>query len=156
MIEYEIDYLGNHQDFAQEVAELWVREWSGDFSEKKVLEQLEVNTKRYNTKKPPFVLVAYSGNELIGTSDLLLYELNNRPDLDVWVGGVFVKEKYRKNGIAKSLISAAVSKAKELNYNRIYLKTENAQGYYERLGWIHLEKTKNNFGRLTDVFYRDI
>jgi GNAT superfamily N-acetyltransferase len=100
--------------------------------------------------------VAYHDEELLGTSALLLNELKSRPEYNIWVGGVLVKPEFRGNGIAKKLTEAAQVKAKELGYCKIFLKTEHAQGLYEKLGWKHFEKTVNDDGSSTDVYTKDL
>lgn len=92
----------------------------------------------------------------MGTAALLLDELKNRPEYDIWLGGVLVKPQYRGGGVAKGLIGSALTKASELGYKKIFLKTEHTQGLYEKLGWQHLEKTTNNDGTPTDVYFKNL
>jgi len=148
-----IDYFGNKKNFAKEIADIWVHEWSNGYSKEKAKDQFEYNTQCYSTNKPPFILVAHKGNELLGTVALYLNELDSRPKLDIWLGSLYVKNNYRSKGIAKQLISKVIEKAKELGYKKIYLKTKDAQGYFEKQGWHHLESTIDNFSWPIDIYY---
>jgi N-acetylglutamate synthase-like GNAT family acetyltransferase len=52
-------------------------------------------------------------------------------------GDLVVDPQYQKQGIGKMLIDAAVKKAKELGFEKLYLFTFNpaVSEYYQRLGW---------------------
>jgi GNAT superfamily N-acetyltransferase len=52
----------------------------------------------------------------------------------VWIEGLFVKEKFRGQGIARELIKTAEQKARELGYKKLYLDTAGAMEYYFKLG----------------------
>ncbi|HGF1596936.1 TPA: GNAT family N-acetyltransferase, partial [Legionella pneumophila] len=60
-----------------------------------------------------------------------------RPDLGPWIGDLVVDPKYQKQGIGKILVDAAVEKAKELGFEKLYLFAldPTIPEYYRRLGW---------------------
>lgn len=155
-MDYKIDYIGNQPQFAEEVARLWAKEWIPNANEEDAERQIFKIGKRTSTSKPPFVLVAYDGDTLVGSVGMSDHDLKKRPDLEPWVIGVLVKPEYRKQGIAKALIQSALDRAKALGVKKIYLHTEVAQGLYDKLGWSFLEYTINDQEQETDIYYLDI
>jgi RimJ/RimL family protein N-acetyltransferase len=153
---YKIDYIGNQPQFAEEVARLWAKEWTPEADEAAAEEQIFKIGKRTSTSKPPFVLVAYDCDTLVGSVGMSDHDLGRRPELEPWVIGVLVKPEYRKQGIATVLIQSVLDKAKALGTKRIYLHTEVAQGLYEKLGWTFLEHTINDQELESDIYYLDL
>ena len=71
----------------------------------------------------------------------------------VWLlNDIFVDERYRRHGIAQSLMAHVETAAKESGATRIFLRTaednEVAQALYEKRGWIR----DNTFRRYDLVF----
>lgn len=153
MMDYEIDYIGNRQQYINEIALLWAKEWIPEANEADVEKKIFKFKDRVSTDKPPFVLVAHKDNILIGSAGLSEHDLDRRPDLTPWLIGVLVKPEYRKQGIATDLIQSVLKKANNLGYKRIYLHTEEAHGLYEKLGWIFLEHTINDQGLDSDIYF---
>jgi len=156
MIEYQIDYLGNKKDFFDSLVSLWLMEWGSSTKKAYIEAKKKKYRERLSTTNPPFVLVAFEGNELIGSAGLSNHDLEKRPDLSPWLVGVLVRPEFRNHGVASSLIAEVIDKARRLGYERLYLHTEKAQGLYEKLGWHFLEHTINDMGEESDVYYLDI
>lgn len=64
---------------------------------------------------------------------------------------MYVKEKYRNMGYSKVLNSALLEKAKELNYKKVYLKTQ-LNNYYEKFGAKYIE----DLGNGEKLYYIDL
>ncbi len=66
--------------------------------------------------------------------------MKGREDLSPWLAGVYVKKHMRRAGRAKDLIERIEQIARAESVKRIYLYTEHQQQYYEKLGWVLMEK----------------
>jgi GNAT superfamily N-acetyltransferase len=152
MLDYHIDYLGNKPQFLDELAELWTKEWVPNPTEEDIQKKIIKFGGRLSTEKPPFILVAYKDDILLGSAGLTDYDLEKCQDLSPWLFGVLVKPEYRGQGIATELISKVKQKSSALGYDQIYLHTEFAQGLYEKLDCCHLEHTTNDYGQETDIY----
>lgn len=84
----------------------------------------------------PFTYIALYDEIPVGSCTLQLNE-DIRPDLGPWIGDLVVDPKYQKQGIGKILVDAAVEKAKELGFEKLYLFAldPTIPEYYRRLGW---------------------
>lgn len=152
MIDFSIDYLGNKPQFADELAELWTKEWVPNATKEDVQKKIAKFKGRLSTSRPPFILVAYHGDTLLGSAGLTDYDLEKRRDLSPWLFGVLVKSEFRGHAVATKLISEVKAKANSLGYGRIYLHTESAQRLYVKLGCLHLEHITNDYNQKTDVY----
>ncbi len=149
----KIDYLGNRPELIDEVAKYWQAEWARDKSEIGFVKQRNRILKKLNIDKLPFILVAHEDGKFVGTAALFTNDLESRPDLSPWLGGVFVLPKYRGRGMASLLINIVITQAKNIGYKNIYLHTEHTAGLYEKLGWIKLCKCKNDQGEDSMIYY---
>ncbi len=92
--------------------------------------------KRLNKMKLPLTLVAFQGQEPVGTVSLKASEMRSRRRLSPWVTSLYVTKSRRKTGIGSKLMNAVEKKAAELNFSKIYLLTAGALvPFYSRLGW---------------------
>jgi len=82
-------------------------------------------------------------NELIGFISLFKYDGDERIDLTPWYATMYVKKEYRGNGYSKILNDALLEEAKNLGYDKIYLKSDLIN-YYEKFGAKYIEKLKND------------
>ena len=130
-----IGYLADHARFLPQLADWHHREWSylrpGD--------TIEARTGRLRSacgrRAIPTVLVAFSGEELLGSAMLVTNDMDSRMDLSPWIAGVFVRADRRGLGIGTQLMTSAVEEARLLGVGRLYLYTPGAEGFYAGLGW---------------------
>jgi predicted GNAT family N-acyltransferase len=74
--------------------------------------------------------VAISAGEVVGTLRLL-----DRPE-HVKIGRVAVRQAFRGQGIAKAMLHAAMTHARQAGRDRFYLTAQSDKlGFYERLGF---------------------
>lgn len=90
-------------------------------------------------------------NDLIGFISLFKYDGDERQDLTPWYATMYVKKEYRKKGYSQKLNDAILKKAKELGYNKVYLKSDLIN-YYEKYGAKPMERLDN--GEM--LYYIDI
>jgi GNAT superfamily N-acetyltransferase len=149
-----IDYLVNCPELIDELVRLSWKEWQEIYQQRKqTLEDLLKNYReRMNTDRLPLTLVAVRAGlavncrELVGMVSLKFHDMDTRPDLDPWLGGLLVLPKWRNRGVGTMLMQRATEEARRLNISRLYLWTHSAEGLYHELGWQVVERT-NYFGK---------
>jgi len=159
-----IDYLASCPEFAGELARLSWKEWQDVYQQREqTLEDLLKNYReRMNTDRLPLTLVALhagppsvrarlAGNygaasELVGTVSLKFHDMDTRPDLDPWLGGLLVLPEWRNRGVGTMLMHRATGEACRLDVPRLYLWTHLAEGLYHKLGWQVVERS-HYFGK---------
>jgi GNAT superfamily N-acetyltransferase len=90
----------------------------------------------------------------IGMVSLKFHDMDTRPDLDPWLGGLLVLPEWRNRGVGTMLMHRATEEARRLNISRLYLWTHSAEGLYHKLGWQVVERT-NYFGKEAVVMQID-
>jgi GNAT superfamily N-acetyltransferase len=131
-----IDYLGNCPEFAGELARLSWKEWQDVYQQRK--QTLEDSLKNYrermNTDRLPLTLVAVRAGlavncrELVGMVSLKFHDMDTRPDLDPWLGGLLVLPEWRNRGMGTMLMHRATEEARRLDVPRLYLWTIQPKG----------------------------
>jgi predicted N-acetyltransferase YhbS len=91
----------------------------------------------------PLAFVALDGNDLVGHVSLVERNMSTHRELSPWLAGTLVHPSRRGSGLGTELVRHAVERAAELGIRRLYLYTERARPFYEKLGW----------GRLWDEVY---
>jgi GNAT superfamily N-acetyltransferase len=142
----QIGYLADHQAFIPTLVRWHHAQWSylrpGDTLEKRA-ERLRT---RLSKTQIPMTFVAYTADAngaeiLLGSSSLLVQDLDTRPELSPWLASVYVDEKQRRQGIGSALVRHAAQKAAELGVETLYLFTPDREQFYARLGWTVVERT---------------
>ena len=80
-------------------------------------------------------------NALLGMVSLKFHDMDTRPDLDPWLGGLLVLPEWRNRGVGTLLMHRATEEARRLNVSRLYLWTHSAEQLYRKLGWQVVERT---------------
>jgi N-acetylglutamate synthase-like GNAT family acetyltransferase len=107
-----------------------------------------------NAEPIPIALVAHNGAAFLGTSSVIASDLEERPDYTPWVAAVWVEPQVRSKGIGAALVERAARDCFALGITRAYLCARPARSaFYERLGWIPIERDVGERG-LT-VFIKD-
>ena len=158
-----IDCLANRPEHIDELARLSWKEWQDIYEQRK--QTLEHSVKNYrermNTDRLPLPLVAVRAGpavntrELVGMVSLKFHDMDTRPDLDPWLGGLLVLPEWRNRGVGTRLMHRATEEARRLNISRLYLWTHTAERLYHRLGWKVVERTKY-FGKEAVVMEIDL
>jgi len=165
-----IDYLANCPELVDELARLSWEEWQEVYRQRR--QTLEDSLKNYrermNTGRLPLTLVAVrarygrsltglavNGSELVGMVSLKFHDMDTRPDLDPWLGGLLVLPEWRNRGVGTMLMHRATEEARRLNVPQLYLWTHSAEGLYHKLGWQVVERT-NYFSKEAVVMQIDL
>jgi GNAT superfamily N-acetyltransferase len=165
-----IDYLANCPELISEVARLSWKEWQEIYQRREqTLEHCLKNYReRMNTDRLPLTLVAVRARhgqsltelaancrELVGMVSLKFHDMDTRPDLDPWLGGLLVLPEWRNCGVGTMLMHRATEEARRLNVPRLYLWTHSAERLYQKLAWQVVERT-NYFGKEAVVMQIDL
>ncbi len=82
----------------------------------------------------PTVLIALDGGKLLGSVNLLRFDMEGRPALTPWLAQLFVVPECRRGGVGAALVKAAIEHAGRCGFNRLYLYTSGTlPQYYGRL-----------------------
>ena len=103
------------------------------------------------------VFAAVRGGKVIG---FCVFEENGTvpPDLAVlhpFINQVFVDETFRGQRVSQALVDAAIGRAKELGFEKVYLKSEH-RGLYEKYGFRKIADFVPVTGRADQLFEYDI
>lgn len=132
-----------YSKYIDEYIELCSLEWG----EKKTKSEIQEYIKRKKNKildgdKYISILGLINENELVGFISLFKTDGDDRTNLSPWYATMYVKEKYRNKGYSKILNNAILKKAKELGYQKVYIKTD-LNNYYEKFGARYIENLSN-------------
>ena len=83
------------------------------------------------------ILGLIDNHELIGFISLFKYDGDSKRELTPWYATMYVKKEYRGKGYSRILNDAILKEAKELGYEKVYLKTE-LHNYYEKFGAVNI------------------
>jgi GNAT superfamily N-acetyltransferase len=141
-MQFEIDYLAARPEFIPQVAAWHHEEWAylrpGD--------TIEARTQRLcaelGFRQIPTTVVAFWGQQVFGSAQLIAHDMDTRMDLTPWLAGVYTAAEYRHRGIASALIGRIIEEARALGVGKFYLYTPSAERLYAKLGWTTLEKTR--------------
>jgi GNAT superfamily N-acetyltransferase len=142
-LEIRIDYLANRPELIDLLAKISWEEWRSIYEQRGETFQdaLRKYRERLNIDCLPLALVAIAGDHLVGTVSLKHNDLDIRPEIDPWLGALFVTPEWRGRGVGSSLMRRAVEEAARLRIPRLFLWTSSAEGLYRKLGWSAIERT---------------
>ncbi len=83
----------------------------------------------------PAVLVLLEDQQPIGMVAICLDDLDDRPEHNPWLAGLYVEPEHRGKGHAMRLIAELEALARAARIGRLSLYTANAVGLYEKAGW---------------------
>jgi GNAT superfamily N-acetyltransferase len=138
-----IDYLANHRDLVPELARCSFNEWRSIHEQRGMTLEDVAHTfhQRAHSDRIPLALIALDGRKLIGTGSLKLNDSDLHPELNPWLGGLFVVPEYRHQGVASALITRLLEETRRLQISVLYLWTPSAEALYAKFGWEVIEKS---------------
>ena len=86
------------------------------------------------------MLIATRGGVPAGTCLLVSSEIEPVHSVTPWLAGLFVTPARRRLGVGEALVRAIEAEAKQRGHPRLYLYTDDAVGFYERLGWTVIDR----------------
>lgn len=133
--QFRIVYLADHREHIPRLAKLLHQEFGREHPNASPAGQILKLKRRSNRGKIPTTFVALSGDELLGSASLIDHEITSHPELTPWLAAVYVRPKYRRQGIGSRLVRRVEEEAKALGVSRLYLFTPDMEKFYETLGW---------------------
>ncbi|MCL2060182.1 MAG: GNAT family N-acetyltransferase [Oscillospiraceae bacterium] len=146
-----IEYLSDNDIFAENIAGWIFNEFIKGIRHGISYEQILLSVKTCHKTTLPVRFAAKSGARCVGTVSVVQNDLLYR-DYAPWLASLYVDAPYRKLGIGEMLVDKAKETAAALGYSELYLRTEHAGKYYERLGWQYVESCVDEFKLNTDVY----
>ncbi len=104
---------------------------------------------------PNRTFVLFDGDQAVGTAGLMRSDLESRPDLTPWLGGLYVEPAFRGRGHATTLVRQVEDAARAVSVPTLWLYTLSADGLYLRLGWQHAGMEQEH-GRNVVLMRRDL
>jgi len=86
-------------------------------------------------------LIAKADGIPLGTCLLVPSELDAHHAVSPWLAGLFVAPEHRRKGAGAILVRAIEAQARMRGASRLYLYSDDAIGFYERLDWTVLDRT---------------
>ncbi|MBF9002354.1 MULTISPECIES: GNAT family N-acetyltransferase [Vibrio] len=140
----EISLLAEHPHCVPEIAQWYFTEWASK-SPTGTLEKVivDVKARSENRDKLPLSYIGLQNGVLAGVVELKFREHKKYPEYEHWLGGVYVKSDFRKQGVAKAIIVKALSHADSLGISELYLQTEEKNvSLYAQFGFKELHKAE--------------
>lgn len=141
IIEYQDEYAKQIVNHIRKIAkeEFGYNDWE-DYFNKMTFEE-------YKQKGSKFWIVIDDKKEVVGTIGALRIS-----DREIKMNSLYVKEEYRKLGIAKKLYELLIDFAKQQGYQQVTLRTffkfVNAIHFYEKMGFEKYKQDEESY------FYR--
>lgn len=132
-----IKFLKYEQNSIPILADIWHdvlgKIWLPDTSKADIINDLQSSI---NINHLPITFVALLDNHPVGMCTLSEND-GILPDLTPWFGDLVVNPKYQNKGIGSMLVQAAIEKARQMNFKKLYLFAfdKTIPNYYKKLGW---------------------
>ena len=147
----QIDYLADHTEVITTLAEWFRSEWPEYYATRTLADIVYDFYAEVNRDYIPIRLVAFLGDELVGTIVLRENILETHPEYHPGLGGLLVAKLHRRAGIGIELVQAGMSLAEKIGHPVIFTITNVAGGILERLHWEKLGSFPNH-GEQVDLF----
>jgi len=140
----EIAFLIDYPETIPTLTRWFRAQWPDYFAERTAADIAQDFYAEANRDSIPVRLVAFADGELAGTITLRDRAMKTLPEYHPGLGGLFVIEKHRGQGIGTELVRAGMNVAREQGYQRVYATTVAARGILERLGWKPVQAISHN------------
>lgn len=150
----EIVYLFNYPQYIETVSKWIYDEFVVKSGSTMTLEKVNQYFSNTSIKNFPITLIAVIDNKCVGTVSLFENDLDTQDVLHPWLASIFVEPTFRKLGIAEKLTNKLLSIAGNLDYEKLYLRTEHTSEYYRARNWSSLGKAFDGKGQETEIFFK--
>ncbi|AOV07743.1 GNAT family N-acetyltransferase [Sporosarcina ureilytica] len=147
----KIDFLLNHPGKVKEVSEMIYKEFvmkTGSNMDFEDVFKYFANTK---DNEFPITLIALENGMCLGTVSIFENDLKVRQKYKPWLGSLYTKPEFRGKGIGQKLVEKTINVVKELGFNELYLRTEDASDYYRNRGWTYVESLSDDKYEKIDI-----
>jgi len=135
----KVAYLADHSEAAPILAQWFRAQWPDYYADRTLEAVIQDFHAEANRHSLPIRLVAFVDAALAGTVILRERALGTLPEYRPGLGGLFVPESHRRQGVGTELVRAGMNVAREQGFGSVYAGTEAARGLLERLGWEMVE-----------------
>lgn len=97
---------------------------------------------RMNRDQIPITYVYMYEDYLIGSFSLKIREMETHPQHEHWLGSVYVRANYRRQGIGSWLVQEAEFAGYKLGIRQLFLYTYDQEDFYQRLDWQTIQRPK--------------
>jgi len=135
-----IDYLANHPEWVPELASWFFEEWGrkeSDNSLERITQRLQ---ERLHRERAPLTLIGFLEDKAVASASIKIREMETHPQYKYWLGAVYIRPAYRDQGFGSKIVNHTVSIAKQLDLSELYLYTHSHESFYDRLGWVTIER----------------
>lgn len=137
----KIEYLVDHPEFLQVLAEWQHGEWGHLRPGDSVVARMGRLRSFSERDAIPLTVVAHNDGKLLGSASLIPHDMETRMELTPWLAGVFVAPEHRRRGIGAALVRRIMAEAGRLSVAVLYLYTMHSEKFYASLGWSLQEHT---------------
>lgn len=132
--------LSEHPELLPVLADWYFNAWGQQVPGVTLADQQQRLEVFLQSDELPLLMVALVDGQPVAAAQLKFHERTERPERLHWLGGVYVCDSHRGQGIAAQLIEELMQRAADLGVREVYLQTEaDDGGLYRRLGWQPLE-----------------
>jgi GNAT superfamily N-acetyltransferase len=131
----EIAFLADYLETIPTLAQWFRTQWPEYYAARTLRDIAQDLYLEANRTDLPVRLVAFADGELVGTITLRVSALRAFPEYTPGLGGLFVVEQYRGQGLGTKLVSTGMNLARELGYAKVFTATVAAKSILLRLGW---------------------
>ncbi|WP_298770956.1 GNAT family N-acetyltransferase [uncultured Shewanella sp.] len=144
----ELHLLADKPEFIPQIAKWYSDEWG--YIDENIGESIDAGrstealalklTDYLNRDTLPLIVLITDNDNLLGAAQLKFHEMDIYPDKEHWLGGVYIDETFRGQGLGTRLINQVITLAKQHQIPYLYLQTEDKSGgLYAQLGWQPIE-----------------
>ena len=138
----EIIDIKKDSKYLKEYITLCSLEWGKEKTKEEMGKYITEKEKRILTEDKVISILGLTQNDnLLGFISLFKYE-DEYKNVEPWYATMYVKEEYRKRGYSRILNDAILNEAKNLGYDKVYLKSDLIN-YYEKFGAKYMEDLDN-------------
>ncbi len=137
-MKYRIEKLIDNNSPHIETIVSWMMEWWGHeagFSYEKMRAYMKHSL---NIDRLPQTYIVLKDNELVGSYQFSMSDLDVRPDIYPWLINVYVDKDSRGKGIMDLIMKSVEAEGRNLKFKDLHLFTSH-EGLYEKYNWNYIE-----------------
>ena len=110
----------------------------------------------YTTDNLPLGLALFNEeNNIVGFCVLKIENLKLYPEIYPWLSDVMILKEYRNLGYGRILVNEALKYLKTLGYDKVYVWTDQAPLFYEKLNFKFVQKVEKNNGGYGKLYSKE-
>lgn len=148
----EIVFLVHQPEKIEEVAEMVYDEFVVKSGSSMQFESVLKHFSNTKLTTYPMTLIAVKNGICLGTVSIVENDLAIRKTYKPWLASLYTKPQYRGQGVGQKLVEKTIEVVKDLGFQTLYLRTEEASDYYKRIGWTYVETVADENYEKIDVF----